>query len=71
MSTLSTTRDRLNSAFRSLSDQWGISCGLWNDSKRHRFEREFWQPLETQMPLTLKEMARLAQVIAQARQSVK
>jgi len=38
---------------------------------RWQFEREFWQPLESQVPATLKEVERLAQVIAQARRSVK
>jgi len=38
---------------------------------RWQFEREFWQPLESQVPTTLQEMERLAQVIAGARRNVK
>jgi len=38
---------------------------------RRQFEREFWQPLESQAPAALKEMERLAEVIAQARRGVR
>jgi hypothetical protein len=36
-----------------------------------QFEREFWQPLETQVLATMNEMQKLADIVAQARRRVK
>ncbi len=71
MSTLFATRDHLDSAFQSLKRQWQASCALWDDPMRRHFEREFWQDLERVVPATMNEMQKLAEVIAQARRSVR
>jgi len=71
MSNLNTTRSELQEAWQRLCQRWQGTTALWNDPMRWQFEREFWQPLEGQVPATLKEMERLAQVIAQARRGVR
>jgi len=71
MGNLNTTRAELQEAWQRLRQRWAETKTLWNDPVRQRFEREFWQPLETQMPAILGEMERLAQIIAQARRSVR
>ena len=68
---LNTTRAELQEAWQRLRQRWQGTTVLWNDPMCRQFEREFWQPLEDQMPATLKEMERLAQVIAQARRGVR
>lgn len=70
MNSLKATYDQFQNTWKSLQRQWQAICDLWDDPMRRQFEKEFWQPLETRMPATLKEMERLAQVIAQARWSV-
>jgi hypothetical protein len=71
MSNLNTTRAKLHEAWQRLRQRWQGTTALWNDPMRWQFEQEFWQSLENQVPITLKEMERLAEVIAQARRSVK
>jgi hypothetical protein len=71
MANLGTTIAQLDAAFRTLSQRWEHTKTLWNDSVRRSFEDDYWTPLETQARETQREMERLAQVIAQARRSVK
>lgn len=70
MGNLNTTGTKLQEAWQRLCLRWQETTPLWNDPVRWQFEREYWQPLESQMPATQREMERLAQVIAQARRSV-
>ena len=51
--------------------QWNRTTALWNDPVRHRFERDFWQEFERVIHPALKEMDKLAAVIAQAQREVK
>jgi hypothetical protein len=71
MSNLNVTAAALDDAWQRLRQRWEETKALWNDPVRWQFEREFWQPLESQMLTTQKEMERLAQMIAQARRSVR
>jgi hypothetical protein len=71
MSNLHTNRAKLQEPWQRLRQRWQGTTALWNDPMRWQFEQEFWQPLEVQVPATLKEMERLAGVIAQARRSVR
>ena len=71
MKSLRATHDRLRSIWESLQRKWHASRDLWNDPMRRQFEREFWQPLETQMQATLKEMERLAKVVSQTQRNVR
>lgn len=71
MGNLSVTGAELQESWQRLCQRWQGTIALWNDPMRWQFEREFWLPLENQMPLTLREMEQLAQVIAKARRSVR
>ena len=71
MGNLNTTRAEMQDAWQRLHQRWEETKTLWNDLVRRRFEKEPWTPLENQTRTTLKEMGRLAQVIAQARRSVR
>ncbi|MBC7264335.1 MAG: hypothetical protein H5T64_08235 [Chloroflexi bacterium] len=71
MSNLNTITAELDEAWQRLRQRWEETKAMWNDPVRWQFEREFWQPLESQVPIILKEMERLAQVIAQARRNVR
>ncbi len=68
---LNLTHGQLQQAWQQLRQQWQKTAALWNDPVRWQFEREFWQPLEREVPATIREMDRLAQVISQARQNVR
>lgn len=62
---------QMETALKRLHQQWEQAKALWNDPVRWRFENEHWDPLERQAQATLQEMTRLAEVLAQARRSVK
>jgi hypothetical protein len=68
---LSATTAELQEAWQHLYQRWEQTKGLWSDRVSWQFERDFWQPLEKQVPATLKEMDRLAEVIAAAHRSVR
>jgi len=67
---LSVTHNQFQQAWQQLRQQWQKTIALWNDPIRWQFERDVWQPLESQVPVALQAMERLAQVIVQARQNV-
>lgn len=71
MSNLTTALSQLDSAWKRLDQRWTQTNALWNDPVSRSFEKDYWQPLESQSQAVQKEMERLAQVIAKARQSVK
>ena len=60
----------LQGALQALRQRWQETTEVWDDPVRWQFEREFWQPLETQVTATQREMERLAHSIAQAQHSV-
>lgn len=71
MGSLNSTQAELQAGWQRLAQRWEETKAVWNDPVRRRFEKEYWIPLENQTRTTLKEMERLGQVIAKARQSVK
>lgn len=71
MSSLSNARAGLENAWELLQQQWQTAISLWNDPVRLRFEREYWQEYEPTLRAALKEMDRLAAVIAQVQREVK
>jgi hypothetical protein len=71
MSNLNNTSVELRDIWQRLNQRWEDAKVLWNDPVRWSFEKEHWTPLEGQVQATQREMARLAQVIAQAQRSVK
>lgn len=71
MAQLQATAAELLEAWRRLQQRWQDSRALWNDPVARSFEKERWTPLEQQSRAAQQEMERLAQVVAQARRSVK
>lgn len=61
---------QLETSLKTLRQRWEESKTLWNDPVRWDFEKRHWQPLEQQTQATLKEMARLAEVLTKAQRSV-
>jgi hypothetical protein len=68
---LNTTLSQLDTALKTLRQHWEATSAVWNDLVSRNFEKDYWAPLEGQVQATGREMERLAQVIAQARRSVK
>ncbi|MEI6181571.1 MAG: hypothetical protein WCP31_12500 [Chloroflexales bacterium] len=62
---------QLQQSWQHLSQQWQTTTPLWDDQVRWAFEAEFWQPLRSQVPMTLMKMEQLVRVITQAKQQVK
>jgi hypothetical protein len=62
-----TAHEHLQNAWRALERQWRTSCGLWHDSVRGDFERDFWQPLAEASLGTLVAMRRLEKVTTASR----
>ena len=56
----------LDTNFKTLRQRWEESKTLWNDPVRWDFEKRHWQPLEQETLTTLREMARLAEVLTKA-----
>ncbi len=61
---------QLDASLKVLRQRWEESKTLWNDPVRWDFEKRRWQPLEQQTQATLKEMERLADVLAKAQRNV-
>ncbi|NJN84942.1 MAG: hypothetical protein HC802_23405 [Caldilineaceae bacterium] len=60
-----------HAAWQRLTLRWQESERAWNDPVRREFEKRYWQALTQENQATAKEMERLAQVLAQARRSVR
>lgn len=71
MTQLQATAAELQQAWQLLQQRWQQTRAVWNDPVARSFEKEHWTPLEQQARATQQEMERLAQVVAQARRSVK
>ena len=71
MTSLSTTIEGFDFAWKALQQRWEAAKAVWNDSVQRKFEQEYWEPLDRQVHVTRQEMARLAELIAKARLSVK
>jgi hypothetical protein len=71
MSSLKETMAQLNRAWITIHQHWGETKTVWNDSVRWDFEKDYWIPLENQVLSAQRELERLEQIIAQARQSLR
>lgn len=49
-----------------LQQRWRATSMVWKDTVGEKFEREFWDPLEIHVKVTLKELQSLSDVIAKA-----
>ncbi len=71
MSSLLQARDHLDNSWKALRLQWQAALTLWNDPVSRHFERDYWQEFERVVSATSEEMRNLAQILAQARRSVR
>lgn len=71
MTSLNTSVESLDAAWRALLSRWEATKAVWNDPVQRDFEGQYWQPLAQQVGATRQQMAHLAEIIAKARQSVK
>jgi hypothetical protein len=71
MANLNTTQAQFFEVFQRVRQRWEGTKSVWNDRVRWDFDKNHWTPLESQTQEVLKEMERLAQLIAQAQRSVK
>jgi hypothetical protein len=69
--TQSTTSDDFHALWQRLWTLWRDSEQLWDDPVRRDFEKTYMTPLQDQTTATLKEMAKLLEVIAKAQREVK
>lgn len=63
--------DDLNPLWQRLNTLWLESEQLWNDPVRRDFEKKTMAPLQEETLATMREMARLMEVMAKAQRSVK
>ena len=66
MSRLPELHTRLNADLISLKTQWLATRQAWRDTVGDRFEREFWQPLETESSRYLDALRELSDALRQA-----
>jgi len=71
MATLDYPIEHLSTTWKTLSMRWNITQSLWQDAVSQRFEKNYLVSFENQTQSTLKEMQRLAQVIAEAQRRVR
>lgn len=71
MADLDASMEQLTTASRVLHQSWENRKPLWNDPVSQSFEKNYLTLFEGQTQLTLKEMQRLAYVIAEARRRVR
>ena len=60
-----------NALWQRLAVMWTDSEQVWNDAVRQDFDKRFMTPLQAETLATMKEMAKLLEVIAQAQRNVK
>ncbi len=71
MAGLDTPIDQLSAAWKALHNRWEDTKPLWNDPVSQSFEKNYLALFEGHTQITLKEMQRLAQVIAEAQRRVR
>lgn len=71
MAILDAPMDQLSTAIKALQSKWQSTTPLWNDPVSQSFEKNYLALFDTQTQATLKEMQKLAQVIAEAQRRVR
>ncbi len=71
MADLDAPINQLGAAWRVLRQSWEDRKSLWNDPISQSFEKDYLALFEGQTQFTLREMQKLAQVIAGARRRIR
>ena len=66
MTRIADAYDRLRGHWSVLQDQWHATREVWRDDVGDRFEQEFWQEWEATVPLALKTIRELEEILHQA-----
>jgi hypothetical protein len=56
-------KTQLANSWQRLLQKWRETIKVWDDPLSRQFEQEFWQPLETEVAATRRELERLNEVI--------
>lgn len=70
MASIEYESSQLDGALRSLRQQWRDAQSVWNDPVSRSFERDYFAPLDQQTTAMLGELAKLAEIISQAKRAV-
>lgn len=70
MASIEYESSQLDSALRSLRQQWRTAQSVWNDPVSRGFERDYFAPLDQQTTAMIGELAKLAEVVSQAKRAV-
>lgn len=63
--------DDFNALWQHLLAHWTNSEQVWSDAVRRDFDKRYMAPLEQETVATMKEMAKLMEVIAKVQREVK
>jgi hypothetical protein len=66
MGRLNESREGINGSWLELQGQWADVRLQWRDAVANRFEREWWLPLEEDVPRLLDAMSELDSTLDQA-----
>ena len=66
--TLVTSMSQLQASLKTLRARWEVAQLFWQDRVREEFEKNAWEPLESQLLGTLKGMENLTRIMGQVRQ---
>jgi hypothetical protein len=70
MASIEYESSRLESSLRTLRQQWRDAQSVWDDPVSRGFERDYFAPLDQQTTAMLSELAKLGEVISQAKRAV-
>ncbi len=70
MASIEYESSRLESSLRTLRQQWRDAQSVWDDPVSRSFERDYFAPLDQQTTAMLSELAKLGEVISQAKRAV-
>ena len=70
MNNLPASIERLKTLWQTIQAVWHTTQTQWHDPVQQAFTREVWQPLQTQVAATHRELVNLAEVIAEAKRRV-
>ena len=70
MGTLKSEAEKVRNEWRRLKDQWKKTSEEWNDDVKGRFEKEFWQEFERQVPTFIKTLEETSSAITKARKDL-
>lgn len=70
---MSNTSSSINieQSFRNLRRSWKTTSESWQDSEQRKFDRDYWQPLESTISNFINNLTDLESTLQQARREIK